>query len=143
MHALLKVPISGLAIASLAFVGAPVRACLPQDPRQILDAIDARQGFDAIAETSGAYSRSVKAVRFRYWRGSCMLYWLGTGREAGIIHWQTYDTATLDQGRLLLASADQIETVTMAFADAMTKDDRGEAVAAAHSIIQYCRRLKR
>lgn len=142
MNRQLKIAISGLVIASQSIVGLPVRACLPHDPRQVLDAIDARQGFAGFTEISGGYARSKRVTRFRYWRGPCMLYWLGSGREAGVIHWHMFDAATLEQGRLILTSADETEIVMMAFSNAVTEEERAEAVAAADLVIQSCKHAK-
>ena len=143
MRNLLKTIIVGLAIMPTSIVGAPARAGVPDDPRQILGAIDARSGFEGIDENRGTYVQSAKVVRFRYWRGPCMLYWSESGREGGVIHWQAFDGAALGKGRLMLTNADRTEAFAMTFANTMSEDDRLEAVGAALRVIESCKPSER
>lgn len=136
---------AGIVLWGGTALAAPPSPSARQDPRAVIDMIADGAGFVALEERGDDEpARRRTGIGFRYWRGPCMLYWQGAGRDAGVIHWTDIVSADLDGARnLVLTSGGGRGSLTLAFAPAIVEHDRAAAATAARDIAAGCAAGKR
>lgn len=106
------------------------------EARDTITALGEQGAFTAFVDTG--HATSSRSFRVRYWRGPCMLYWSGEGREGGMISMGRFKSAEIDkEGRLLFLGLG--EQPYLVLSAQLSEDLRLRAAEAMNGIIDECR----